>query len=92
MIKKLKKIFNVFQVQIDPYLEDSLCSFCNVQQGPYFCRDKMCYRYFCRTCWQWQHQYELRFHKPLTRNSKNSPILGFGTTTTTISTTTVANN
>lgn len=26
-------------VQVDPYLEDSMCNLCKVQQGPYFCRD-----------------------------------------------------
>lgn len=30
--------------QIDPYLEDSLCSGCNVQHGPYFCRELSCFR------------------------------------------------
>lgn len=30
--------------QIDPYLEDSLCSGCGVQHGPYFCRQFTCYR------------------------------------------------
>lgn len=60
------------KVQVDPYLEDSLCSMCEVQQGPYFCRDMQCFRYFCRTCWSCQHGQELRTHKPLMRNSKNS--------------------
>ena len=26
-------------MQIDPYLEDSLCNSCKLQAGPYFCRD-----------------------------------------------------
>ena len=26
------------QVQVDPYLEDALCSCCLLRQGPYFCR------------------------------------------------------
>lgn len=30
--------------QIDPYLEDSLCSACGVQHGPYFCRELTCFR------------------------------------------------
>ncbi|XP_045535447.1 cytoplasmic polyadenylation element-binding protein 1-B [Papilio machaon] len=57
-------------VQVDPYLEDAMCSVCNLQQGPYFCRDPLCFRYFCRACWAWQHRNVS--HKQLMRWSKSS--------------------
>lgn len=36
------------KVQIDPYLEDSLCAMCGVQHGPYYCREIVCFRYLFR--------------------------------------------
>uniref|UniRef100_A0A1B6JV04 RRM domain-containing protein n=1 Tax=Homalodisca liturata TaxID=320908 RepID=A0A1B6JV04_9HEMI len=61
------------KVQVDPYLEDSSCSYCMVQQGPYFCREFTCFRYFCRSCWGLYHQSDLQSsHKPLMRSSKNN--------------------
>nr|XP_033337068.1 cytoplasmic polyadenylation element-binding protein 1 isoform X2 [Megalopta genalis] len=65
------------KVQVDPYLEDSMCSECSVQQGPYFCRDAMCLRHFCRICWQWQHWMETMWHhEPLMRDSKTHHVVG----------------
>ncbi|XP_047738653.1 cytoplasmic polyadenylation element-binding protein 1 isoform X2 [Hyalella azteca] len=61
------------KVQIDPYLADSLCQMCGMQQGPYFCRDETCFKYFCRTCWLVTPHHQTPSagcHKPLMRNSK----------------------
>ncbi|XP_069988421.1 cytoplasmic polyadenylation element-binding protein-like isoform X1 [Penaeus vannamei] len=59
------------KVQVDPYLADSLCQLCQMQQGPYFCRDENCFKYFCRSCWQLTHPMDAHGgHKPLMRNSK----------------------
>lgn len=32
------------KVQVDPYLEDALCSMCAVHHGPYYCREMSCFR------------------------------------------------
>merc|ERR1719481_1943435 len=58
------------KVQVDPYLEDTICSVCSMKQGPYFCRDLSCFNYFCHGCWDLSHSSSLesRQHKPLMRN------------------------
>jgi len=62
------------KVQVDPYLEDRLCSTCGLKQGPYFCREMTCFTYFCRHCWEMLHCNSLyQHHRPLMRNSKDGP-------------------
>ncbi|KAB7503843.1 Cytoplasmic polyadenylation element-binding protein 1-B, partial [Armadillidium nasatum] len=67
------------KVQIDPYLADSPCQLCGSQQGPYFCRDENCFRYYCRCCWMLSHSSGcgVNAHKPLMRDPKlrTQPVL-----------------
>jgi len=56
------------KVQVDPYLEDTLCCMCTVKQGPYFCRERVCFNYFCHSCWEIHHADTRPLHKPLMRN------------------------
>ncbi|CAB0038790.1 unnamed protein product [Trichogramma brassicae] len=64
-------------IQVDPYIEDAPCSSCYVQQGPYFCRDRMCFKYYCHTCWQWVHSSEsMSSHEPMSRGLKKNHVIG----------------
>ena len=54
--------------KVDPYLEDTLCCMCSMKQGPYFCREKTCFNYFCHGCWELHHTNSRPQHKPLMRN------------------------
>ncbi|XP_046889506.1 cytoplasmic polyadenylation element-binding protein 1-like [Hypomesus transpacificus] len=59
------------KVQIDPYVEDSVCQRCSRQPGSFFCRDMACFKYYCRTCWHWQHSMDvLCCHRPIMKNQK----------------------
>lgn len=57
------------RLQVDPYLEDSMCSCCKLEYGFYFCREFHCFNYFCQSCWIMQHQQVN--HKPVVKRSKN---------------------
>lgn len=121
-----------WQVQIDPYIEDSVCSACAVQHGAYFCREpvrifipsiileliyqlykyfakneshsffsqwkmqqdfrrgydweifffsfpQICSRYFCFSCWLWQHASEpMSHHQPMSRGWKTNANVPLG--------------
>uniref|UniRef100_A0A8D8M179 Cytoplasmic polyadenylation element-binding protein 1 n=1 Tax=Cacopsylla melanoneura TaxID=428564 RepID=A0A8D8M179_9HEMI len=61
------------KLQLDPYLEDNVCSECQTHSGPYFCREGICYRYFCRSCWLKVHIGDYSSHDPIVRNVRKSP-------------------
>ncbi|VDM07567.1 unnamed protein product [Wuchereria bancrofti] len=60
------------KVQIDPFLEDAKCSQCECVQGPYFCREKSCFKYFCLQCWEVRHALTGPYggHKPMIRTHR----------------------
>nr|XP_032829874.1 cytoplasmic polyadenylation element-binding protein 1-like isoform X1 [Petromyzon marinus] len=59
------------KIQIDPYLEDSVCQVCSHSPGNFFCRATVCFSYYCRSCWQLRHSAEaLCSHRPLMRNQR----------------------
>lgn len=65
------------KVQIDPFLEETLCMICDDAPGPYFCRDRFCFRYYCFTCWQSRHTANGPFtdHRALTRNAPRAALM-----------------
>jgi len=56
------KLKSTREIQVKPFLQDSVCAICRVQEGPLFCRDLTCFKYFCRSCWQQQHNSDLKKH------------------------------
>lgn len=62
------------KIQIDPYLEDSMCNVCNLDRGHIFCRELICFRYFCSKCWIKVHDSN-NLHIPLVRNSKSRRLI-----------------
>ncbi len=65
------------KLQVDPYIEDTPCSSCYVQQGPYFCKERSCFKYYCHTCWQWAHHNESKnWHEPMSRGLKSKQVIG----------------
>lgn len=65
------------KVQIDPFLEETVCMTCDGAPGPYFCRDRQCFRYYCFACWQARHSPHSPFadHRALTRNAPRAALL-----------------
>ncbi|CAD6197754.1 unnamed protein product [Caenorhabditis auriculariae] len=43
------------RVQIDPFLEESTCMQCNGQIAKFFCRARICFKYYCELCWAADH-------------------------------------
>uniref|UniRef100_A0A8R1TPN9 Cytoplasmic polyadenylation element-binding protein 3 n=1 Tax=Onchocerca volvulus TaxID=6282 RepID=A0A8R1TPN9_ONCVO len=62
------------KVQIDPFLEEATCSQCECVQGPYFCREKSCFKYFCLQCWEVRHALNGPYggHKPMIRTHRRT--------------------
>uniref|UniRef100_A0A915A150 Cytoplasmic polyadenylation element-binding protein ZZ domain-containing protein n=2 Tax=Parascaris univalens TaxID=6257 RepID=A0A915A150_PARUN len=60
------------RIQIEPYLEYSKCSPCGSARGPYFCREKSCFKYYCLQCWQARHDSAGPYgvHRALMRKSR----------------------
>ncbi|OQV18229.1 Cytoplasmic polyadenylation element-binding protein 1 [Hypsibius exemplaris] len=66
------------KIQIDPFLESAMCSICT-EAGPYFCREVECFKYYCKTCWKWQHSMaggRLATHSPMMRNPRECELTG----------------
>ncbi|KAK4474326.1 hypothetical protein MN116_000410, partial [Schistosoma mekongi] len=66
-------------IQIDPYLEDAICSKCFSSPGIYFCRHLKCFDYFCPKCWINYHDLLNTTHKPLRRTLSPNSLKKFPT-------------
>ena len=58
------------KVQIEPCIDDQLCSKCSVESAPNFCKEPQCFDYFCNSCWVATHSSKNFKHTPVRRKCK----------------------
>uniref|UniRef100_UPI00358F71D4 cytoplasmic polyadenylation element-binding protein 1-B-like n=1 Tax=Myxine glutinosa TaxID=7769 RepID=UPI00358F71D4 len=62
------------KIQIDPYLKYSVCQICCRLPGTFFCREMMCFKYFCKFCWDCHHRLKnINSHRPVMRKKRDNP-------------------
>lgn len=68
--RKVKK-----KIQIEPCIDSQVCCMCEEQNVPNFCKDLMCFDYYCNPCWLTRHQPMngiVLQHSPIRRKSKSA--------------------